>query len=110
MSNRPNKIKSASHIQLHAASLTISGKQGKHLEIYFIEDQRPGPQLGRKVRTEESGYFQGKLQKSTEFGNLLNGEYRRKSKAKLKFCVWVTVRMTMLLTLETQKRGQDWEG
>lgn len=32
---------------MHAASSTISGKQGKHLEIYFIEDQRPGPQAER---------------------------------------------------------------
>lgn len=32
------------------------------------------------------------------------------AKVRLKFCVWVTVRMAMSLKLETKKMGQNWEG
>lgn len=39
-----------------------------------------------------------------ESGNLLNGEYRRKSKVRLKLCVWVTVRMAMPLKLQREDR------
>lgn len=54
---------------------------------------------------EESGCFQGKLQKSTEFGELLNGEYTRKSKVKVEFCVWMTCQNDNAINIRNTRAG-----
>lgn len=97
--------KSASHLfSCMPPSLTTSGKQS--LEIYFLGEQRSGPQLGREERMEESGWFQGQLQKSTEFGELLNGEYMRKSKVKAEFCVWMTCQDDSAVNIRNTRGGR----
>ena len=54
---------------------------------------------------EESGWFQGQLQKSTEFGELLNGEYTRKSKVKAEVCVSMTCQDDNAVNIRNTRRG-----
>lgn len=54
---------------------------------------------------EESGWFQGKLQKSTEFGELLNEEYRKKSKVKAECFVWMTCQDDNAISIRNTRAG-----